>query len=118
MKTLADRVAHAREARGWNQSELARRVGVKPQAVQQIESGQTKRSKFLPEIAAVTGFSLSWLLSGEGAMLPEGNAPLTPDERALLEKYRLLNQMGKNYAQKALDAFASEEGGGKVGNDG
>lgn len=38
MTTMADRIRDAREAKGLSQSELARKLGVKPQTVQQWEA--------------------------------------------------------------------------------
>ena len=38
--TVGERVAAARTLRGWSQSELARRVEVAPQTINQIESGR------------------------------------------------------------------------------
>ncbi len=40
---IGERIALLREAKGWNQSELATRAGVTPSAINQIESGLTKR---------------------------------------------------------------------------
>lgn len=73
LDTIAARVAHARIAAGFkSQPALARAVAksagvdVSPQAIQLIESGTTKRSRYLPDIAAATGFELEWLLNGKG----------------------------------------------------
>ncbi|MBP2309412.1 hypothetical protein GBZ48_21485 [Azospirillum melinis] len=49
--------------------------------------------------------SLSWLLTGEGSEAQT----LTTDEIALLEKYRRLDQAGKNATQVLTDALAKQE---------
>src|SRR5579862_3565270 len=43
----------AREARGMSQAQLAAAVGVSQPAIRKIEAGQTKRSKYLPDIERV-----------------------------------------------------------------
>lgn len=54
--TTAQLIRHYRELRGLNQSELARRIGISPQAVQHWEHGNAEpRSKLLPKIAQVLG---------------------------------------------------------------
>lgn len=40
---IGERIAALREARGWTQTELASRAGVTASAINQIESGLTKR---------------------------------------------------------------------------
>ena len=119
---MAARIKQARELRGLSQSELARRLKLRPQSVQHWETGKAQpRLQRVKALSQVLDVNETWLATGAGPMMhgdAGGWVQLTPDERALLEKYRLLNQMGKGYAQKALDAFASEEGDGKVGNDG
>jgi phage repressor protein C with HTH and peptisase S24 domain len=53
MKTVGDRIAAAREAKGLNQTQLAKAVGISSQAIQQLESGETRGTKHLVAIAAV-----------------------------------------------------------------
>ena len=56
---LARTIATAREKRGMNQSELARAVGVSPQAVQKWEAGASvPRANKLKAIAEVLGISI------------------------------------------------------------
>lgn len=49
--------------------------------------------------------STAWLLTGEGGENPK----LTPDEVALLEKYRKLDQKGKEATQKLTDVLATPD---------
>lgn len=58
---LKDRVKAARQKAGLSQSELARRIGVKPQAIQAIESGRVRRTKYLLAIARATDVSPEYL---------------------------------------------------------
>lgn len=65
---FADRLAEARERAGFSQSELARRIGVKPQSVQQWEgAGTTPRSHRLASLAMALGVTKEWLLVGGSA---------------------------------------------------
>lgn len=66
MDTLAKRLRYARERGGLTQSELARRVGLRPQAVQFIEAGHVRRPRSLVELAQVLGVNAGWLLLGRG----------------------------------------------------
>ncbi|WP_342051978.1 MULTISPECIES: helix-turn-helix domain-containing protein [unclassified Cupriavidus] len=55
-QTLSKLIAAAREAKGWNQSELARAMGVTPQAVQKWEAGTAvPRMAKMAAIARVLG---------------------------------------------------------------
>lgn len=65
MKRIPERIAEAREALGINQSELARRLAVTPQAVQSWEAGKAiPRPQRLVQIAEALGISASALLDG------------------------------------------------------
>lgn len=75
-ETVGDRIKRARERAGLNQSELGRRVGVKPQAVQQWESGSNlpaDRERYI-QIAKVLEVTPYWLEYGE-LSTPDGFDP-------------------------------------------
>jgi phage repressor protein C with HTH and peptisase S24 domain len=71
MKNIGERIEKAREAARLNQSELARQMGVSPQAVQKWEAGETvPRGQRIEHLAAVLGVTVTYLMSGdEGAGL-------------------------------------------------
>ncbi|OAI29032.1 hypothetical protein A1351_23450, partial [Methylosinus sp. R-45379] len=48
--TTGDEIRKAREAKGLSQEALAERIGISQVAIQKIENGSTRKSKFLPEI--------------------------------------------------------------------
>jgi putative transcriptional regulator len=59
---IGARICQARTRRGWNQSELARRLGKARQHLSQIEQGkQQPRAELLIEIATVLGVSVDYL---------------------------------------------------------
>ncbi|MBF0152895.1 MAG: helix-turn-helix domain-containing protein [Magnetococcales bacterium] len=65
MDTLQKRLIWAREKAGLNKSELARRVGVKPQSVIQWESGRTGIAKRnVVSVAEILQVSPEWLQFG------------------------------------------------------
>lgn len=62
MSTIGDRLGERLRDLGMGQSELARRVRMKPQGVQSIIAGKVARPKKLREIAAAVGVSQEYLL--------------------------------------------------------
>jgi len=66
---LGDRIRSEREARGMSQSDLARGVGISQAAIAKIESGETTKSKWLPEIMRLLN-------------IPVGSQPEAPAEEA------------------------------------
>lgn len=65
--TLGDRIAAAREALGFDQAQLAERLGVKLDALERWEFDQSEpRANRLQMLAGVLNVSLVWLMSGEG----------------------------------------------------
>lgn len=67
IKEYSDRLKHALMIRGMDQSELARQVGVKPQAIQYL-CRQGKRSVHSVKIAEVLKINAQWLTDGIGEM--------------------------------------------------
>ncbi|KXU38700.1 hypothetical protein AXE65_12385 [Ventosimonas gracilis] len=81
MDTLAKRLARARESKGLNQSELARALGLSPQAIQNWEGGKSNpRGSRLNDVASVLGITVQYLVTGDDAPAParsvETNATL------------------------------------------
>ncbi len=100
MKTVAERVAHARQLRGLSQSELARRIKLRPQTIQSIEAGVTKKSKYLPEIAKVTQVNLEWLADGIGAIQGDDSDMIQFYYRSAPPNLRHLFDLVAEYSQK------------------
>lgn len=99
MTTLAQRIAEARTAIGIEPAELARRVGVKPSAAYQWESGSTKSLKADTAIALAEelGVDVVWLVTGRkpkaGAAVPSQSQPLQLDPNMLAETHRTLREL-------------------------
>ena len=67
--SIGERIKKAREARSLSQSELARLLRLRPQSVQQWESGNAgPQRKRLDAVAKVLDVSVSWLATGVGPM--------------------------------------------------
>ncbi len=64
MDTLSERIKAKRSEMNMTQSELATIVGIRQQAIQQIESGLIKRPRFILEIANALRCDPSWLING------------------------------------------------------
>lgn len=78
MKDMPKRIAAARKLAGLNQSEVARRLGITPQAVQGWESGKSApRGERLLQLAKLLGVTPHYLMSGEGPR-PEEHANVIP----------------------------------------
>ena len=66
--SLAERIREERERRGWSQADLGRRVGVSQVTINKIETGQTIKSKWLPDIMVLLSIPIA------------GNLPEEPPE--------------------------------------
>ncbi len=100
---IGRRVRLRRMQLGFQQSELARRVGCSPAAISYIEHGKVHRSRFLVEIADVLRCSAHWL-----AGVPGSRAPVVPvkersrsrRETAAQAVDRILDRRKKNAAER------------------
>jgi len=66
MNSIGKRIALLREQKGWNQSELAREMGVTPQSVQAWEAGKNvPRQQKMKKLAGVLGATVGELMSDD-----------------------------------------------------
>ena len=64
-ESLGDRIARLRRAKGWNQKELADRIGAKPTQISKYERGTyLPRPDLLPRLGEALGVSLDYLMTG------------------------------------------------------
>lgn len=68
MSTLAERLKTARSLARLTQEDISALTGMSQPAVQKIESGKTKRTTYIQELANVLGVSSEWLATGQGEM--------------------------------------------------
>ena len=72
--TLGDRIEQARRAKGFDQPQLARRIAVKTETLQNWESDRSEpRPEKLTKLAGLLDVPLIWLLTGE---TPEASRPV------------------------------------------
>ncbi|KGA59321.1 MULTISPECIES: helix-turn-helix domain-containing protein [Proteus] len=64
METISQRVKAKRCELEMTQSQLAELVGIKQQSIQRIESGNTKRPRFILELSKALNCDPQWLQSG------------------------------------------------------
>lgn len=93
MDTFSDRLKWARERAGFNQTELARRVGIAASSINQMETQPRKGSRHMSQLARVLGVNAYWLETGIGqptgmseaaTRVAELFARLTPEQQARL----------------------------------
>jgi SOS-response transcriptional repressor LexA len=88
---LAERFKAAREAAGYSQEELAKKVGVVQQTINKIETGVIRSPRKLSMIESVLGLPTGYLMYGEDAdakipALPQpmvARCPVLPWEQAI-----------------------------------
>ncbi len=92
METVSQRIVKCREKLGVSQSELARRLGVRPQAVQQWESGGLPKTGRLEKIAEVLGTTVAYLFGSESEQV----SPHYPvgDDYVLIPHYSVKGSCG------------------------
>ena len=83
VNSIADRMKQAREAAGLTQPQLAKKAGVSPGTIGNIESGTRKQPRELLAIAAALRVTPTWLQSGALPMRPS-NIEEAPSTRGLV----------------------------------
>ena len=73
LEILSERLLYALKTLNVTQADLARRIGIKPQAIQYLCGSKAKKSSFTYEIADALDISSTWLGCGEGPMRPDEN---------------------------------------------
>jgi len=96
-----ERLKEARLAADLSKSELAREIGVSPQAVGLWEKGETKNLKndHLFALEKVTGYSAKWLSDGKGDKFSK-NFNLSTKEVELLRKFRKASDEEKRLIER------------------
>ncbi|MBE8596825.1 helix-turn-helix domain-containing protein [Xenorhabdus sp. BG5] len=106
--SISERVRNRRVELNLTQVELAALAGVKQQSIQQLESGATKRPRFLLELSKALKCSLEWLQDGTGEpnteeMFQLPKTSIHPVNVKIPSNYRKLTQE----QEELLDLFDS-----------
>lgn len=102
-----DRLREAMERAGHDQSSLARKLNVTPAAINQIVTGKTQRSRYMPAIADELGVSVGWLM-GTADEPVEGAAMLSVDENRLLAMFDSLRRPDRNLILALMERLSTE----------
>ena len=112
--TMADRIKERRKAMNMTQEELAERLGLQKSAIAKYENGRVQNIKrpTIAKMADILECSPAYLMAldedaASGARPnhnPIATQPpaLSPEESALLEDYRVLNDTGQQEATKRV----------------
>lgn len=94
MNTLSERVVYILNHTDLSPSEIARRIGCKPQSISQWKNGNTANLKndLLFAFSDVTGFEARWIATGRGPQRMEDSEK----ERALLDLFRHTDDRGRD----------------------
>ncbi|AKJ43790.1 hypothetical protein QQ39_06515 [Pragia fontium] len=88
MKTIHSRIKQARIDSGLTQAQVADRLGVSPQSVQQWESSTAPRRNRLVALCSILGVDSNWVLFGGDAAPPSNNISELPEsEYAFIPQY-------------------------------
>ncbi|PRD13116.1 LexA family protein [Pantoea coffeiphila] len=105
--TIAARVLAKRNELGLTQTELAERAGTTQQAIVQLESGKTKRPRYLPELAKALCCEIEWLLDGKDVVTGDnvsGFRPYSPGR-----KYPVLSKVQAGAWGEAIEAYTVKD---------
>lgn len=101
-----DRLKEAMERAGYDQSSLARKLDITPAAINQIATGRTQRSRYLPAIAGELGVSVDWLIGT--ADKPSAEGVLSSDEHRLLTMFDSLRRTDRSLVLSLLERLLSD----------
>lgn len=96
---LKDEIIRLREAKGWEQSDLARMAGIRQQTLSLIEVGQTKSSSFIGPIADALGVPVNQIDTSFSGLAP----------RATQRKHN--TEMLAGGIERSFPIYAAAEGG-------
>ena len=101
--TFGDRLARAREFTGMDQTQLARRLGVKLATIRNWESDRSEpRANRLQMLSGLLNVSIIWLMNGEGAGAPEDSEIEVPaDVAEVLTELREIRLAQVRLAERA-----------------
>ena len=118
MKSYGERLAWAMRRAALDQSELARRVGIKQPSIAHLLSPEAKKSGHTPVIARVLQIDAEWLATGRGApelaAFPiENSAALTETHESIV-KVPLISWVQASQYTEIYDPYERGDSEGEV----
>lgn len=111
MESIIDleRLKLALQRKAIDQSELAKRVGCTPGAINQIFSGTTQRSRFFPDIARELNCSMEYLLGRtDNPALSLNDLSISSEEHEVLAQWRNISRAQRNAIMILLKSLRQE----------
>lgn len=98
-ESFGSRVSEARKSFGFTQKDLAQKIGVTANSIQNYEKGQVPSGDIVVRLAKEFNCSTDWLLTGEGGAGAQGKSPAATlasmaDSRAASEAFAKTPGMG------------------------
>jgi len=106
--SIGQRIQQARIACGMSQTELARRLSVKPQSVQHWERGTSRpKTGRIQQLAQILDVQPSWLLLNDIQHREHqlGDMALNQDEALLVKTYRRMDGSRRKFFNEIVDAL-------------
>lgn len=104
-----NRVGQLREEHGWDQAELGRRIGVKHATVSKYENEKLSlNAEILRKLAKVLDASADYILCISNQRRSEDAFQLSPEEHALVQTYRKLDERGRIAVKETATREARE----------
>lgn len=115
MKTYGERLGWAMRRAGLDQSELARRVGIKQPSIAHLLSAESKKSGHTPVIARVLNVDAEWLATGRGvAELPMIEGAALSENREPIIKVPLISWVQASRYAEIYDPYERGDSEGEV----
>jgi len=103
--TLGDRITELRKAKGWSQSDLAKKIGVSYTQMSRYEiKGVQPPANTLKKMADVFDTTVDYLISGD----KDEKVKASLKDAELLQQFKAVEQFtddDKNVIKKLIDAF-------------
>lgn len=104
--SIGARVKAKRDEIGFTQNELAAKAGTTQQSIEQLESGKTKRPRYLPELARALSVDPDYLLHGKSF----GNVSYVGDYKPG-SRYPVLSKVQAGAWCEAVEAYTLKDVG-------
>lgn len=105
---IGERVKRKRDSLGLTQAQLAEMSGTSQQAIEQLESGKTKRPRYLPELSSALRVTTKWLLEGGDENIKGDNFKFA-GSYTLGNRYPVLSSIQAGCWAEAIEAYTLDE---------